>query len=440
MILLKRLRARPTLASAHFHFGSSCAMSVVPRQFPTTGFTTVPDSTKLEEENWAWYTPRSFYPVSIGDILHSKYQVLFKLGYGTTATIWLCRDLQQNEYVCMKSMVSDYSSVEREIKAYEVLGKVGKTSRLTGGRYVRQALDHFELHHGDCNYHFLIHEPLGVSLQLLLRIFKVGFPMNYVKDLASQMLHALAFIHSAGVIHADLQANNILLRIQDEIVFKDGEEAEIEHSSARKFVGQGQEQRQSVIFETRSHPGSLRRWIGLKSGPILCDFGEARTGKQSYTELIQPASYRAPEVFLHLPWGPAVDIWSFGCMIWDFLLDQNLFPRPSGLDTHTADQNQLARMVALLGPPPEALLVDSGPRALEFFNEDGSPKGEVPSETLESLLASSLEQRNKTLTAEESAAFLAFLRRALTWTEDGRVSAEELLEDPWIGDLSEKWR
>ncbi|KAJ3718188.1 hypothetical protein C8R42DRAFT_585835, partial [Lentinula raphanica] len=40
------------------------------------------------------YTPDYFYPVSIGDVLHAKYQVLFKFGYGTTSTIWLCRDLQ----------------------------------------------------------------------------------------------------------------------------------------------------------------------------------------------------------------------------------------------------------------------------------------------------------------------------------------------------------
>ena len=47
-------------------------------------------------------------------------------------------------------------------------------------------------------------------------------------------------------------------------------------------------------------------------------------------------------------------------------------------------------MVALLGPPPGKLLADSGPRALEFFNEEGSAKGDVPNETLELLLASSL--------------------------------------------------
>ena len=109
-----------------------------------------------------------------------------------------------------------------------------------------------------------------------------------------------------------------------------------------------------------------------------------------------------------------------------------LFSRRGAPDELTADKNQLARMVALLGPPPPQLLDDSGPRALEFFNEDGSPKGEAPNETLESVLASSLERVERTMTTEESKAFLDFLRRTLTWTEEERATASELLNDPWL--------
>jgi serine/threonine-protein kinase SRPK3 len=110
----------------------------------------------------------------------------------------------------MKSMVCDYTSVQREIKAYEVLTEAGKTSGSIGKRYVRQALDHFELRHGDDNYHFLIHEPLGVSVQFFLDIAGGRLPIPYVKDLASQMLHALKFIHSAQVIHAGLDFSDTL--------------------------------------------------------------------------------------------------------------------------------------------------------------------------------------------------------------------------------------
>ena len=89
MNLLKRFR--PT--TAYFRSASGVP-TIAPRVFPTTGFTAIPTSTKVDEEHWPWYTPQSFYPIRVGDVIHSKYQVLYKLGYGTTATIWMCRDLQ----------------------------------------------------------------------------------------------------------------------------------------------------------------------------------------------------------------------------------------------------------------------------------------------------------------------------------------------------------
>lgn len=49
---------------------------------------------KVEEENFDYYSPDYFYPVRFGDILNSRYQVVSKLGYGASSTVWLCRDLQ----------------------------------------------------------------------------------------------------------------------------------------------------------------------------------------------------------------------------------------------------------------------------------------------------------------------------------------------------------
>jgi serine/threonine-protein kinase SRPK3 len=116
---------------------------------------------------------------------------------------------------------------------------------------------------------------------------------------------------------------NILLRIEDQTVLKDGEEEEIKHPSSRKVT------EEATIFETRDLPGPLRRWIGGKSEPVLCDFGEARTGNVSYTEHIQPAVYRAPEVFLHLPWGTPVDIWNLGSMVRLFIIIFPSYSHPS---------------------------------------------------------------------------------------------------------------
>ena len=49
---------------------------------------------KLEEETLPFYDERRFYPVHVGEIFHSRYKVVTKLGYGVNSTVWLCQDLE----------------------------------------------------------------------------------------------------------------------------------------------------------------------------------------------------------------------------------------------------------------------------------------------------------------------------------------------------------
>lgn len=53
----------------------------------------LPEGRKIEEETLLDYLPERFYPVRIGEVLASRYHVVGKLGYGTTSTVWLAKDL-----------------------------------------------------------------------------------------------------------------------------------------------------------------------------------------------------------------------------------------------------------------------------------------------------------------------------------------------------------
>lgn len=64
------------------------------RPFPVTGFETIPPSIKLEEEQLPFYSGNVFYPVRLGQVFQSRYQVVAKLRYGTTSTTWLGHDLR----------------------------------------------------------------------------------------------------------------------------------------------------------------------------------------------------------------------------------------------------------------------------------------------------------------------------------------------------------
>ena len=65
-----------------------------PLRFPATGFEVIGDDYWLEEESSKAFQSGWYYPVNIGDVFASKYQVLGKLGFGTTSTVWLARNLQ----------------------------------------------------------------------------------------------------------------------------------------------------------------------------------------------------------------------------------------------------------------------------------------------------------------------------------------------------------
>lgn len=64
-----------------------------PRQPSNASFSVLSGTAKVEEEKLPWYSPVQFYQTHIGEVFNSRYQVVGKLGYGSSSTAWLCRDL-----------------------------------------------------------------------------------------------------------------------------------------------------------------------------------------------------------------------------------------------------------------------------------------------------------------------------------------------------------
>lgn len=64
-----------------------------PKIFPTSGFDLIDPSIEMEEETMFGYNPDNYYPVKQGEILNNRYQIIGKIGYGTTSTVWLAKDL-----------------------------------------------------------------------------------------------------------------------------------------------------------------------------------------------------------------------------------------------------------------------------------------------------------------------------------------------------------
>lgn len=63
--------------------------------------TILPSNILVEEEQIPGYDPKHFYPVNPGDLLHSRYEMLAKVGWGTSSTVWLARDTKRYVPACL---------------------------------------------------------------------------------------------------------------------------------------------------------------------------------------------------------------------------------------------------------------------------------------------------------------------------------------------------
>lgn len=95
-----------------------------------------------------------------------------------------------------------------------------------------------------------------------------------------------------------------MLAIEDESILSSFEKSELENPSPRKIDGD------RIIYKSRE-----LQVPKVHGRPVICDFGEARTGSKVYHEDIQPYLYRAPEVLLRMKWDEKVDIWNVGVLV-----------------------------------------------------------------------------------------------------------------------------
>ncbi|RMY18518.1 hypothetical protein D0867_00653 [Hortaea werneckii] len=388
------------------------------RRFPDNGFNIIDSTTKVEEEKWPWYSSEAFYPARIGELLHSRYQIIGKLGYGGHSTAWLCRDLRAHKYVVAKICETVDFSAERELLAYTRI--ISLKSSHTGSSLLRKMLDTFEIGNRGQKHTCLIQEPLGMSLETCRSFFPDRkFPDIMMKSILKHLLIALHFLHTeAGIVHTDLKAANVLFSISDEGILKDYEDNQMTHPSARKTIGE------NVIYASREL-GWDKEVPGRPSRPTLIDFGEARCGSDIHHGLIQPAAYRAPEVIFNMPWDSSVDIWSLGVLTWHLRYNELLFTTTPREGEDMAYHHEVPRMIEELGMPPKEFIERSDfPRL--YIDDCGKSTGGRPT----ARVTPSPKRLIPSETASED--FIAFMKKMLAWISEDRQSAEQLFEDAWL--------
>lgn len=103
-----------------------------------------------------------------------------------------------------------------------------------------------------------------------------------------------------------MHSDNLLIALTSDAILSKVEENEINTPSPRKQIGD------TIIY--------VSQYVLSGAGALtISDFGQARIGKEQSGNAM-PVPYRAPEVILGMPWGPSVDNWSVGLLVWHTLI------------------------------------------------------------------------------------------------------------------------
>src|SRR5271156_3299624 len=202
-----------------------------------------------------------------------------------------------------------------------------------------------------------------------------GFSLKLIRRFTKQLLSSLLLLKQHRVIHCDLKPENILL----------------------------------------AHP--------MHTEIKVIDFGSSCFENEKVYTYIQSRFYRSPEVILGMTYGMPIDMWSIGCILAELFTGYPIFPGEN-------EQEQLACIMEVFGPP-EKYFVEKSPRKKLFFDTNGKPKPFVSSK--------GKRRRPSTKTLGQALncgdePFVDFIKKCMRWSPDARMTPEEGLEHPFIGD------
>ncbi|WOL10592.1 shaggy-related protein kinase alpha isoform X2 [Canna indica] len=248
----------------------------------------------------------------VGQDGHSRQTVSYMaehvVGTGSFGTVFQARCVETGEPVAIKKVLQDKRYKNRELQ-------------------IMQLLDHpnvVQLKH----YFFSTTEKDELYLNLVLEyvpetVYRVAryysrmsqhMPLILVQLYTFQICRALAYTHRVvGVCHRDIKPQNLLVN---------------------------------------PHTHQVK----------LCDFGSAKklVPGEPNISYICSRYYRAPElIFGATEYTTAIDMWSTGCVLAEFLIGKPLFPGESGVD-------QLVAIIKILGTPTREEIKCMNPNYTEF--------------------------------------------------------------------------
>ncbi|XP_068179415.1 dual specificity protein kinase CLK2b [Antennarius striatus] len=260
-----------------------------------------------------------------GDVLQDRYEIVDTLGEGTFGKVVQCLDHNRGDtqiaLKIIKNLEKYREAARLEINVLEkIRGKDPHTKR-----HCVQMLDWFNYYGHVC----ISFELLSLSTFDFLKANSfLPYPVHQIRHMAHQICHAVSFLHDNKLTHTDLKPENILFV---------NSEYSLMYNAEKK------------CNERRVNDTTVR----------LVDFGSATFDHEHHSAVISTRHYRAPEVILELGWSHPCDVWSIGCILFEYYEGFTLY------QTHD-NKEHLAMMERIQGPIPPRMIQRS--RKQKYFH------------------------------------------------------------------------
>ncbi|KAK2800030.1 hypothetical protein FQN50_008269 [Emmonsiellopsis sp. PD_5] len=415
------------------------------------------------------YVPGGYHPVMIGDVLHDRYRIVDKLGFGGYSTVWLARDSRYERYVALKVGIAHWAkdALLRETSSLRALSAplpspASREQRLGHGS-IPCLLDQFEVHGPNGMHVCYTTTPARCNLHEVS--YSRLFPLDVARALSGGLALALAYTHSRGYVHGgwsahfalvfvpysanhlglypDIQLQNIFVKLPsgfnalsiNQLYEKYGKPATMD---VRRKDGE-------PLPPNIPPKAVLPLSLGKKAQEftladvrvLLSDFGEAfapatdiRPGKASNI----PLAFQPPEVRFEpdAPLTFSSDIWSLATAIWEIIGMKAIF----STDWVTEDE-MTAQHIDELGPMPLSWW-DRWEKRGEFFDENVCPiEGREVwpplDQAFEDFVQVSRRKRGMgEFGKEETVALLQLMQHMLAYLPEDRPTVEEVLKSEWM--------
>ncbi|KAK5167389.1 uncharacterized protein LTR77_007088 [Saxophila tyrrhenica] len=410
------------------------------------------------------YRPGGLHPIHLGDTLcGGRFKVVRKLGYGSSSTVWLAQDTHHNQLgqtgtrsgrratsygsvVAIKVMIADAPADSKESEMYKLISDTPADDQAKD--HVLSLLDQCDHEGPNGTHRCMVFEPMGPSVGMLMDSEDgEGVQLAQAKSILKDTLLGLHCLHSCRIAHGDLNQGNLLTTLRpshDQNPQALGQKPTPDNISDPVTRKDGKPDRWAPRYLCLDRP--LTELVDANGAfrTKLTDLGAAFFFDDHPADPATPLGLRAPEHILHGPVDHSIDIWAFGCLVYEIFTGFQLFAISDFGSTETENNDShLLEMTDVLGPLPPALY-EKWDRRHRYFGPGGEAirTGVGPDEPSKYPMAfiAPLEERfgeakPEEMGKEETAQVLALIRRILQYDPALRPSTAELLEDEWFKNI-----